>query len=73
MIPANELGAVEAETWPAYSLEEPHNFVFEQNITSHAEIDYYRAEGIAYIGELIEARDGRNCSGLVACGSSADG
>lgn len=61
---------VAAETWPAYTLDEPQNFVFEQNITSHPEADWYRAEGIYYIGELIEARNGGNCSDLVAC--SAD-
>ncbi|KAK5175894.1 uncharacterized protein LTR77_001034 [Saxophila tyrrhenica] len=65
--PNKQLG-VEAETWPAYSQQQPQNFVFEQNITSHAEPDYYRAEGIHYIGELIAARHGRNCSGLEACG-----
>lgn len=72
MIPADNARAVEAETWPAYSLDQPQNFVFEQNITSHPEPDYYRAAGINYIGELIQARNGGNCSGLVVCGDSAD-
>ncbi len=60
---------VAAESWPEYNLDQPQVFVFEQNITSHAEADYYRVEGINYIGELIEARNGRNCSSLVACGA----
>ena len=59
-----------SETWPAYTLDDPQNFVFEQNISSHPEPDLYRAEGIQYIGKLIEARQGRNCTGLVACGAS---
>lgn len=56
--------------WPAYSIDNPQNFVFEQNVTSHAEADEYRAEGINYISELIVARHGTNCTGLVACGAS---
>ncbi|KAK5114135.1 hypothetical protein LTR62_002705 [Meristemomyces frigidus] len=67
--PNQHLG-VAAETWPQYTLANPQNFVFEQNVTSHPEADLYRAEGIAYIGQLIQARDGRNCTGLVACGAS---
>ncbi|KAK3673248.1 hypothetical protein LTR78_006793 [Recurvomyces mirabilis] len=63
---------VDAETWPAYTLDGdgPQNFVFEQNVTSHPEPDLFRAEGIQYISNLIVARAGRNCSGLVACGES---
>ncbi|EME83367.1 uncharacterized protein MYCFIDRAFT_59107 [Pseudocercospora fijiensis CIRAD86] len=65
----------EFEYWPKYAGdgvdEVGKNFVFEQNVTSHAEDDLYRAEGIEYIGRLIEARNGKNCSGLVDCGGSA--
>lgn len=65
------------EYWPKYEVGERgegigKNFVFEQNVTSHAEEDLYRAEGIEYIGHLIEARGGRNCSGLLDCGGSYD-
>lgn len=70
---ASDYDSVAAETWPAYTLKNPQNFVFEQNVTSHSEPDYYRAEGINYISELIMARAGRNCSGLVACGASNTG
>jgi triacylglycerol lipase len=72
MILADNACVVEAAPWRAYSLDQPQNFVFEKNITSHPEPDYYRAAGINYIGVLIEARNGGNCSGLVVCGDSAD-
>ena len=66
--------AVQAATWPVYNLVndngDPQNFVFEQNTTSHTEVDTYRAEGLQYIGELMQARHGLNCSGLVACGAN---
>lgn len=64
---------VDAETWPAYDLGNPQNMVFEQNITSHPEADYYRAEGMDYIGRLIAARSGGDCPGLVACGYNSTG
>lgn len=53
-----------------YTLDDPQNFVFEQNITSHAESDLFRAEGMKYINDLIVARAGTSCAGLVACGSA---
>lgn len=68
---AYKRAAVEAEHWPVYSLDNPQNFVFEQNITSHAESDWYRAEGIKYISDLILARRGTQCSGLAACNANA--
>jgi triacylglycerol lipase len=61
---------VESEHWPVYTLDDPQNFVFEQNITSHAESDLFRAEGMKYISDMIVARAGTNCTSLVACGSS---
>lgn len=70
---ADECRPVDAEMWPAYSLEDPRVFVFDQNTTSYAESDWYRAPGMEYIGELISARAGRNCSGLEACGASSTG
>lgn len=65
---ANVSHAVDAENWPVYTLDDPQNFVFEQNISSHAEPDLYRAEGIKYINNLIVARAGTDCKGLEACG-----
>lgn len=59
---------MDAEDWPVYTLDDPQNFVFEQNISSHAEPDLYRAEGIKYINNLIVARAGTDCEGLEACG-----
>ncbi|KAK5675642.1 hypothetical protein LTS10_011742 [Elasticomyces elasticus] len=67
--PNQHLG-VDAQVWPAYTLDAPQNFVFEQNVSSHAEADTYRAEGIHYIENFILARAGGICSGLVACGAS---
>lgn len=61
---------VKAEHWPVYTLEEQRNFVFEQNVTSHVEPDFYRAEGIQYMNRLALARQGSNCTGFVACGAS---
>lgn len=52
-----------------YSLESPQNFVFEQNITSHAEPDTYREEGMQYLIDLILARAGTDCPGIEACGA----
>lgn len=60
--------AVDAQDWPVYTIDDPQNFVFEQNISSHAEPDLYRAEGIKYINNLIVARAGTDCEGLEACG-----
>ncbi|KAH0342270.1 alpha/beta-hydrolase, partial [Aureobasidium melanogenum] len=36
-------------TWPVYSVEAPQNMVFDANVTSHAEPDTWRAEGIKLI------------------------
>lgn len=68
--PLTILCTVEAETWPAYDLSDPQVFVFDQNTTSYAEPDWYRAPGMEYVGNLISARQGRNCSGIEACGGS---
>ncbi|KAF2769967.1 alpha/beta-hydrolase [Teratosphaeria nubilosa] len=70
--PNKHLG-VDAEHWPVYTIDDPQNFVFEQNVTSHSEPDLYRAEGIKYISDLIKARRRTDCSGLVACGADAQG
>lgn len=35
--------------WPVYTLEAPQNMVFDVNVTSHAEPDTWRAEGIKLI------------------------
>jgi hypothetical protein len=59
---------VSGNHWPIYTSEGPQNMVFDANVTSHAEPDTYRAGGINYVMELMKARQGRNCSGLVACG-----
>lgn len=40
------------EMWPAYDVESPMDFVFDANVTSYAEPDTYRKEGM----ELINAR-----------------
>ncbi|KAF9739094.1 hypothetical protein PMIN06_007923 [Paraphaeosphaeria minitans] len=39
------------EDWPVYDLEHPQDFVFDANVTSHAEADTYRKEGMALINE----------------------
>ncbi|KAH0354641.1 alpha/beta-hydrolase, partial [Aureobasidium melanogenum] len=36
-------------TWPAYSVGQPMNMVFDANVTSHTEPDTWRAEGIKLI------------------------
>lgn len=35
--------------WPRYSVADPQNMVFDANVTSHAEPDTWRAEGIRLI------------------------
>lgn len=35
--------------WPRYDARNPQNFVFDANVTSYAEPDTFRAEGIALI------------------------
>ncbi|KAF2721693.1 carboxylesterase family protein [Polychaeton citri CBS 116435] len=67
--PNKRLGA----TWPAYDTSDPRYYAFNQNTTSKAKPDLFRAAGMAYIGELIMARKGTNCTGITACGSSYDG
>lgn len=37
--------------WPAYSLENPENIVWDANVTSHTEPDTFRAEGIKLLNE----------------------
>ncbi|KXJ87882.1 carboxylesterase family protein-like protein [Microdochium bolleyi] len=39
------------DAWPAYSLDDPRDFVFDANVTSHAEPDTWRKEGIRLINE----------------------
>jgi hypothetical protein len=55
---------VESQQWPVYTLDAPQNFVFEQNVSSHAEPDTFRAEGIKYLSNLILARAGTDCESL---------
>jgi triacylglycerol lipase len=57
------------EPWPQYTLDAPQNYVFEQNMTSHAEDDVWRAAAIYYVNRLAVARRGSNCTGIAACGS----
>lgn len=38
-----------SKPWPEYSLEKPQNYVFDANVTSHAEPDTWRKAGIALI------------------------
>ncbi|KAK7546631.1 Alpha/Beta hydrolase protein [Phyllosticta citricarpa] len=42
-------GGVETGPWGPYSVDEPTNFVFDANVTSHVEPDTWRKEGIAWI------------------------
>jgi triacylglycerol lipase len=58
-----------AEQWPRYTLRAPQNYVFEQNTSSHAEDDLYRAAAIHYVNRLAIARQGRDCAGIIDCGS----
>lgn len=37
--------------WPKYDVEDPQDFVFDANVTSHAEQDTFRKEGIALIND----------------------
>jgi carboxylesterase type B len=37
------------EKWPRYDCEDPRDFVFEANVTSHSEPDTWRSEGIDLI------------------------
>lgn len=67
--PNSALGDVQAEYWPQYTLQEPYIFFFSANETSHPIPDTYRGEAINYLMDIILARQGRNCTGLVACGA----
>ncbi|KAL1649029.1 hypothetical protein SLS61_006552 [Didymella pomorum] len=41
------------EMWPVYDVEDPRDYVFDANVTSHAEADTWRKEGI----DLINANN----------------
>jgi hypothetical protein len=64
---------VPAEPWHAVTADEPEFYYFQQNETSVSLPDYIRAEGVSYIEELIMARKGTNCTGIVACGGTYNG
>lgn len=40
--------------WPPYDLSNPQDFLFDANITSDAEPDTWREEGIAYLNSIAE-------------------
>jgi hypothetical protein len=61
---------VPAEPWVAVDADEPEYYYFQQNTTSSSFPDTVRAEGISYWEELIMARKGTNCTGIIACGST---
>ncbi|KAF2086318.1 alpha/beta-hydrolase [Saccharata proteae CBS 121410] len=44
-------GNLTKEDWPVYRLEDPKNYVFDANVTSFAEPDTWRQEGIKLINE----------------------
>jgi len=46
----------DANQWPVYNNASPMDFVFDANVTSHAEPDTYRAAGMAEIATLNIAR-----------------
>lgn len=64
---------VPAEPWVAVDADEPEYYYFLQNATSSSMPDIVRAEGVSYWEELIMARKGTNCTGIVACGSTYNG
>ncbi|TIA77138.1 lipase 2 [Aureobasidium pullulans] len=70
---ADAWGLVKAEPWNPVEAEEPEFYYFQQNETSKSLPDIVRAEGVSYWEELIMARKGTNCTGIVACGGSYDG
>ena len=39
------------EMWPMYSVDEPMDYVFDANVSSHAERDTFRAEGIKVVND----------------------
>lgn len=57
----NAIKGVSCVHWPQYSLDNPQNMVFDANVTGLAYIqpDTYRAEGIAYIGSILDSVYGR--------------
>jgi carboxylesterase type B len=61
----------QAAQWPRYSVDAPMAYFYSANVTSVPKPDNYRPAGINYIMDLILARQGRNCSGLTACGAPA--
>jgi hypothetical protein len=64
---------VPAEPWVAVDADEPEYYYFQQNTTSSSFPDTVRAEGVSYWEELIMARKGTNCTGIIACGSTYNG
>jgi hypothetical protein len=64
---------VPAEPWVAVDADEPEAYYFRQNTTSSSMPDTVRAEGVSYWEEIIMARKGTNCTGIVACGSTYNG
>lgn len=70
---ADAWGLVKAEPWNPVDAEEPEFYYFQQNETSKSLPDIVRAEGVSYWEELIMARKGTDCTGIVACGGSYDG
>jgi len=65
--------SVPAEPWVAVDADEPEYYYFQQNTSSSSFPDTVRAEGVSYWEELIMARRGTNCTGIVACGSTYNG
>lgn len=41
------------QLWPKYSIENPQNFVFDANVTSHPEPDTWRKEAIKLINDNV--------------------
>lgn len=64
---------VPAEPWVPVNADEPEYYYFQQNTTSSSFPDAVRAEGVSYWEEIIMARKGTNCTGIVACGSTYNG
>jgi hypothetical protein len=64
---------VPAKPWVPVDADEPEYYYFQQNTTSSSFPDTVRAEGVSYWEELIMARKGTNCTGIVACGSTYNG
>lgn len=45
---------VPSATWPKYNLNTPKNFVFDANVTSFVEDDFFRAEAISYLNVNLQ-------------------